>query len=358
MKLAIQNPPNPFARSEVVYDALDDDLLDDDGVPTAAAVAHLEVMDDASRSIIATNDSPDVGFDFSVNPYRGCFHACAYCSARHWHEKLGLGAGTDFDRKIVVKRDAPALLREAFEKPAWKGDYLFFSGATDCYQPLEAKLRLTRGCLEVCAAFRNPCGVMTKSPLVERDVDVLSELARVAPLTVSISIPFWDEGHARAIEPAVATPRRRMRTIEILARAGIDVGVNVAPLIPGLSDEDVPRILRAAKDAGAVHAETGFLMLPGSVAIVFTERVERALPLRAEKVLRRVREARGGRLNDPRFGKRDEAEGRYADATRAVFDATVRKLGLEKRNAARAPSAPTTFRRPPKRGDQLGLFEP
>jgi DNA repair photolyase len=349
----VQNPPNPFSRQEIEFL---DGLLDEDGRETLAKVSRLEVFADATRSIIAHNDSPDVGFDWSVNPYRGCYHACAYCSARHWHEKIGFGAGTDFDRKIVLKPDAPALLRDAFEAPSWRGETLFFSGATDCYQPLEAQWRLTRGCLEVCAAYRNPVGVMTKAPLVERDIDVLVELSRVTHLTVSISIPFWDAEKARAIEPSVATPQRRMRTIAALARAGIDVGVNVAPLIPGLSDEDVPSILRAASDAGARHAETSYLMLPGSVAPVFVERLSRALPLRVEKVLRRVREARGGQLNDARFHKRDEAEGNYAAATRALFDSMVKKLGLERRNAARVSSAATTFSRLGKRGDQLALF--
>src|SRR2546428_9101507 len=207
----ISNPPNPWLSTEVEY-------LDE--IPPAK----LEVYEDHTREILAHNDSPDVGFSWSVNPYRGCFHACAYCYARPTHEYLGLGAGTDFERKITVKPQAPQLLREAFERPSWKGELVVFSGVTDCYQPLEASYRLTRGCLEVCAEYRNPAGIITKSPLIERDLDVLQQLQRDARVSVSVSIPIWDRGHAHAIEPYVATPQRRMKAIERLAAAGLDVG--------------------------------------------------------------------------------------------------------------------------------------
>ena len=349
----VANPPNRFSKDEIEYL---DGLLDEDGDETFAKVARLQVFEDTTRSILASNDSPDLGFDWSVNPYRGCFHACAYCYARPSHEYLGMGAGTDFDRKIVVKPDAPALLREAFDRPSWKGEFVLFSGVTDCYQPLEASYRITRGCLEVCAEYRNPCGIITKAPLVERDLDVLVALSNVTDVSVTLSIPFWDVDKARAIEPSVATPQRRMRTVETLAKAGISVSVNVAPLIPGLSDEDVPLVLRAAKDAGATRAHTVFLRLPGSVAPVFEERLRRSLPMRAEKVLRRIREARGGKLNDSRFGARQVGEGPYAAAALELFQRTAKQLGLAKGSAVEAPEKPTTFRRPAKRGDQLALF--
>jgi len=349
----VDNPPNRFSREEIEYL---DGLLDEDGDETFAKVARLQVFEDTTRNILASNDSPDLGFDWSVNPYRGCFHACSYCYARPSHEYLGFGAGTDFDRKIVVKPNAPELLREAFDKPSWKGDFVLFSGVTDCYQPLEASYRITRGCLEVCAAYRNPCGIITKAPLIERDLDVLIELSKVTDVSVTLSIPLWDVDKARAVEPSVATPQRRMRTVEALARAGITVGVNVAPLIPGLSDEDIPQILRAAKDAGASRANTVFLRLPGSVAPVFEERLRKYLPMRADKVMRRVREARGGKLNDATFGKRQSGEGPYAAAALELFHRTAKQLGLERGASTDAPDRPTTFRRPPKRGDQLGLF--
>lgn len=349
----VENPPNRFSKEEIEYL---DGLLDEDGDETFAKIARLQVYEDATRNILATNDSPDLGFAYSVNPYRGCFHACAYCYARPSHEYLGFGAGTDFDRKIVVKPDAPAMLREAFDKPSWKGDFVLFSGVTDCYQPLEASYRITRGCLEVCAEYRNPCGIITKAPLIERDIDVLVALSRVTDVSVTLSIPFWDVDKARAIEPSVATPQRRIRTVETLARAGISVSVNVAPLIPGLSDEDIPQILRAAKDAGATRAHSVFLRLPGAVATVFEERLRRSLPMRVDKVMRRVREARGGKLNDTTFGKRQTGEGPYARAVLEMFARTAKQLGLGKGSAVEAPERPTTFRRPPKKGDQLGLF--
>jgi len=242
-RLPVDNPKNRFAETETVY-------LDDEEAPNA----ELEVYFDRTGSVLAKNDSPDVGFTYSVNPYRGCLHGCAYCYARPTHEYLSFGAGTDFDRKIVVKPRAPELLREAFDKRSWKGDLIVFSGVTDCYQPLEASYRLTRGCLEVCAEYRNPVGIITKAPLIERDLDVLVKLHEVARVGVSVSVPLWDPDKARAVEPFVATPQRRIKTIERLAAAGLDVGVNVAPVIPGLGDEDIAEILTAAAAAGARRA--------------------------------------------------------------------------------------------------------
>jgi DNA repair photolyase len=336
----VANPPNPWATSEVEY-------LDGE-----TPLAQLQVYEDHTRAILAHNDSPDVGFAWSVNPYRGCFHACAYCYARPSHEYLSFGAGTDFERKIVVKPNAPELLREAFDQPKWGGDLVAFSGVTDCYQPLEASYRLTRGCLQVCAEYRNPAAVITKSPLIERDVDVMQALSSVARFSVMVSIPFWDEGRARAIEPFVTTPARRARTIERLARAGLRVGVMVGPVIPGLNDEDIGDVLRAAKDAGAEYAGMVLLRLPGPVKEVFETRLRASLPLRADRVLRRIRETRGGKMYDSRFGVRGRGEGPYADAIAALFEQTAMKLGLRTRHFAEEEPA-TTFQRP--RG-QLGLF--
>jgi DNA repair photolyase len=312
----LSNPPNPWATTEVEYL---------EGAPEV----RLEVYEDQTRQILAKNDSPDVGFNWSVNPYRGCFHACAYCYARPSHEYLSWGAGTDFDRKIVVKPDAPALLRAAFAKRTWKKETVVFSGVTDCYQPLEASYRLTRGCLEVCVETANPAGFITKSPLIERDIDLLVELGRVASAHVTVSIPFWDVDKARVIEPYVATPVRRMHVIEKLARAGVSVGVNVAPVIPGLNDQDIPRVLAAAKEAGAGYAGFVLLRLPGSVKAVFEERLRAGLPLQAERVLHRIRETRGGELYDPRFGVRGRGEGPYAHAIKTLFQSTAAKLGLQ-----------------------------
>jgi DNA repair photolyase len=311
----ISNPPNPWASTFVEYL---------EGAPQVK----LEVYEDRTRTILSKNDSPDVGFTYSVNPYRGCFHACAYCYARPGHEYLGFGAGTDFDRKIVVKMEAPRLLRQAFQKKSWKRETVVFSGVTDCYQPLEASYRLTRGCLEVCAEATNPVAVITKAPLIERDLDVLQELVRVAEAHVTVSVPFWDVEKARSVEPYVATPQRRMRTVRAMADAGIPVSVNVAPIIPGLSDEEIPKILTAARDAGATSAGCVLLRLPGPVAQVFEERIRAAMPLRADRILHRIRETRDGRINDARFGTRGRGEGPYADAIRGLFVATATRLGL------------------------------
>jgi DNA repair photolyase len=299
-----------------------------------------------------------------VNPYRGCFHGCAYCYARPTHEYLGFGSGTDFERKIVVKPDAAALLREAFEKKSWKGELVMFSGNTDCFQPLEASYRLTRACLEVCAEYSNPVSVITKAPLIERDLDVLGALARDAELGVTISIPFWDEATARAMEPYVATPSRRMKTVKRLADAGISVSVNVAPVCPGLNEGDIAPILTAAKEAGATSASMTMLRLPGSVKQVFEERIRKEVPLRAERILARTREVRGGRLNDPRFGQRQTGEGIYAEAIASLFQRTAERLGLRSRQVAPdEPCTAATFRRPPpqvsaKSCGQLDLFAP
>jgi DNA repair photolyase len=337
----LSNPPNPWASSEIEY-------LEE--IPRA----RLEVYEDGTREILAHNDSPDLGFAWSINPYRGCMHACAYCYARPSHEYLSFGAGTDFETKIAVKMRAVELLRAAFERPSWKGEFILFSGVTDCYQPLEASLRLTRGCLETCAEYRNPAGIITKAPLIERDLDVLQDLAQHASMHVTLSVPFWDPEHARLIEPLVATPRRRLQTVERLAKAGIPVGVNVAPIIPGLNDEDLPRVLAAAKDAGAQSAGYVLLRLPGSVKTVFEQRLRAALPLRAERVLHRIRQTRGGKLYDSRFGIRGRGDGLYARAIQDLFDATIRKLRLNSHHGQDA-HPPSTFRRPPRHG-QLTLF--
>jgi DNA repair photolyase len=339
LRQPLRNPPNPWATTAVEY------------LEGLAPPAGLEVYEDDSRGILSHNDSPDVGFDWSVNPYRGCFHACAYCYARPSHEYLSFGAGTDFDRKIVVKKRAAELLREAFDSPKWRGERVAFSGVTDCYQPLEATYRLTRACLEVCAEYRNPVSIITKSSLVERDVDVLRELASVSSVLISISVPFWDQAKARAIEPFVTTPARRLRTIGRLAKAGLRVGVMVAPIIPGLNDEELGDVLREAREAGASHAGSVLLRLPGPVKDVFAERLRASLPLRADRVLRRIRETQGGKMYDSTYGVRGRGEGPYAEAIAALFEQTARRLGLD--TSWEPPTGPSPFLRP--RG-QLPLF--
>lgn len=314
----------------------------------------LELFEDHSREILSENRSPDLGFRWSVNPYRGCLHACAYCYARPYHEYLSFGAGTDFDTKILVKRNAAELLRRAFERRSWKGERLMFSGVTDCYQPLEASLRLTRACLEVCAEYRNPVGIITKGALIERDLALLTRLASEASLKVVVSLPFFEPEVARAMEPLAPSPKRRLLTIQRLVSAGIPVGVNVAPLIPGLSDESMVRVLTAAREAGARSAAFTLLRLPGSVQAVFESRLRGSLPLRAERVLHRIRETRGGKLYDARFGVRMRGEGSYADGIARLFELTLRKLGLTSHDLPEPRESP--FRRPGRAGDQLALW--
>src|SRR5262249_21733784 len=241
---------------------------------------------------------------FSVNPYRGCFHACAYCYARSSHEYLGFGAGTDFDRKIVVKTNAPQRLREHFEKPSWKGDWIAFSGNTDCYQPLEASYRLTRGCLEVCRDYRNPFGIITKSALIRRDVDLLAELAPQMVVSVCLSICFSDDAMSRAIEPNTSPPSQRFVTLRLLSAAGVRTAVGVAPVIPGLNDSQISAILERARAAGATGAFLLPIRLSGRTLDVFRERLAEAYPTRAPKVWSAIEQVRGGKWNETRFGAR------------------------------------------------------
>jgi len=336
--LPVSNPQNRFESVVLEYDEGE------------APDAGLEVYEDQSKSILATNDSPDVGFRWSVNPYRGCQHACSYCYARPSHEYLSFGAGTDFSRKIVVKKRAPELLRDAFDKPSWKGELIVFSGITDCYQPLESKLRITRACLDVCAEYRNPVGIITKSPVIERDIDVLQELTRVARVRVSVSVPFWDAGVAKALEPTVTTPERRMKIVETLAKAGIPVGVSVSPIVPGLNDEHLGDVLERARDAGATHAFYVLLRLPGAVKEVFEKAIHEHLPLRAEKILRRLREAHGGKVYDSSFGQRGRGSSVYTDTIRVLFERTAKRYGLNPDEMTHydpaTGDAPSTFQRP------------
>lgn len=336
----VRNPPNPWHSTYVDYL----------GAPPKAEV---KVYEERARSILSKNDSPDVPFTFSVNPYRGCFHACAYCYARPSHEYLDFGAGSDFERKLVVKTNAPSLLRATFERRSWQGEPLVFSGNTDCYQPLEASYRLTRALLETCVAYRQPVGIITKAALIERDVDVLTALARVTRVRVFVSLAFARSDTARAMEPSTPSPKRRLATVRRLSAAGIDVGVAVAPIIPGLNDEELPELLEAAASAGARRAFRVMLRLPGPVVQVFEDRLRETLPMRADKVLNAIREARGGALNVAEFGKRMKGEGERWRATAQLFDATCQRVGL-----AYGPGEPplsTSFRRPTA---QLGLFDP
>ncbi len=334
----IANPPNPFESRHR-------ELLE------PAASPQLTVYADETREILSRNESPDLPFRWSLNPYRGCFHACAYCYARPTHEYWGFGAGTDFENKIVVKEDAPRLLRQHFEKPGWRGELILFSGNTDCYQPIEAEYGLTRGCLQVCAEYRNPVAIITKGALVHRDLDVLLQLQREAWLMVYFSIPFASDEMARKVEPQAPSTTKRFSTMKALADAGISTGISIAPIIPGLNDDMLAELLDSAHEAGACTATSSLLRLSGNVESVFLERMGQAFPERIGKITTRLREVRGGGLTESRFFQRQVGQGSYWEMIEQLFSISKRRAGFSDDHAM---DYPQTFRRP--RGEQVSLF--
>jgi DNA repair photolyase len=342
---AAGNPKNRFERIEV-----DPDPAEHDAEESRPETVYLR---DHSRSIIARNASPDIGFDASINPYRGCTHGCLYCYARPTHEYLGLSAGLDFETKVLVKEDAPELLRKELSSRRWKPEVLSMSGVTDPYQPVEKKLRITRRCLEVLAEFRNPVVVVTKNYLVTRDIDLLSNLARHAAAAVAISLTTLDDDLRRVMEPRTSRPTRRLGAIEKLAGAGIPVGVMMAPVIPGLTDHELPALISAAAGAGATFAAYTPVRLPGAVRPIFEDWLARHFPERKDKVLNRIRSIRDGNLNDPRFVSRMRGEGIFADHIDQLFSISCRRTGIERGSFPRLSTA--AFR---NNGDaQPGLFD-
>jgi DNA repair photolyase len=344
---------NPTGRFEPVQlepdlDALAD-VPDEDRLVESATRA-TRALRDPSRSALTTNRSPDIPFDTSLNPYRGCEHGCAYCYARPTHEYLGFSAGLDFETKILVKERAPELLRRELSAPRWRPQVVALSGVTDPYQPLERRTRLTRRCLEVFAEFRNPVSIITKSALVTRDVDLLRRLADDDAVSVSISITTLDAALQRALEPRASSSARRLAAIETLARAGIPTGVMVAPILPGLTDAETPAILEAAAAAGAAWAGHIVLRLPHGLRELFDDWLLTHRPLRRDKVLGRLQSLRGGRLNDPRFGTRMRGEGRFAEQIADLFRLCARRHGLDRPQPTLSTAA---FRRPG--GTQLAL---
>lgn len=318
---AAANPVNRFERIE--FERVEDYDPSEDPAPAT------QFLRDTTSRIITFNDSPDVGFSAGINVYRGCEHGCAYCFARPTHEYLGFSAGLDFESKIVVKHDAPALLRRELSSPKWQPQVVAMSGVTDCYQPIERKLKLTRGCLEVFAEFRNPVVVITKNHLVARDVDLLAELSRYQAVAVHISITTLDASLTPKLEPRASLPKMRLAAIRTLSEAGVNVGVLAAPMIPGLTDHELPNIIAAAAEAGACHAGFVPLRLPFAVKEIFVDWLERHFPDRKENVLNRIRSLRGGKLNDPNFGTRMRGEGIFAEQLSKVFQVASRRAGLE-----------------------------
>ena len=339
-----ENPPNRFEKLSYQPEPSDDE--------TEASLPETQWLKDSSRSAINYNDSPDVGFDASLNPYRGCEHGCVYCYARPTHEYLGFSSGLDFETKILVKEDAPEQLRRDLSSPSWKPQVLAISGVTDAYQPLERRLGLTRRCLEVLAEFLNPAAIITKNQLVTRDIDLLMELARHRAIAVFLSVTTLDADLARIMEPRASTPALRLEAIRALAQAGIPVGVMVAPTLPGLTDHEMPSIIAAAAQAGARFAGYVVLRLPYAVKSLFERWLEEHMPDRKAKVLNRIRAVRGGKLNDPRFKSRMRGEGIFAEQIAKLFTASCRKAGILGRHPELSTAA---FRRPS--GSQLSFFD-
>jgi DNA repair photolyase len=332
---AADNPSNRFDKLTYTADS-------DASEPDAPRLA-TEFLRDRSRSILARNESPDVGFDVSINPYRGCEHGCVYCFARPSHETLGFSSGLDFETKILVKEDAPELLRAELACPKWTPQVIAVSGVTDAYQPIERGLRLTRRCIEVLQEFRNPVLIITKNHLVARDRDLLGDLARDRAAGVFLSVTSLDGELQRAMEPRASAPERRLEAIRALAEAGVPVGVLVAPVIPGLTDHEMPAILRAAAEAGARYAGYVPLRLPYAVKDLFDRWLVDHFPDRKEKILRRIRDLRGGKLNDPRFGSRLRGQGIFADEIATLFAIACRRAGIAE---GRVELSTAAFRRP------------
>ncbi len=337
-----ENPANRFEKIE--FEPTEEEISEGISPETV-------FYKDTSKSIITYNDSPDVGFNAGINPYRGCEHGCIYCYARPSHEFLGLSLGLDFESRIFVKENAASLLRKELSSPKYVPDTIALSGNTDCYQPAERRFRLTRACLEVLSEFRNPAGVVTKNHLVTRDIDLLRGFAEWDGIAVAVSITTLDPALRMKMEPRTSEPRLRLRAIEELSRNGIPVIVMVAPVIPGLTDHEIPNIIKSAADAGARSAGFIMLRLPYGVSDLFTAWLERHFPERKEKVLNRIRSVRGGKLNSAEFHDRMRGKGIYAEQARELFEVACRKAGFD---GNKIDLSTEHFRRPG--GTQLDLF--
>ncbi|MET0224521.1 MAG: PA0069 family radical SAM protein [Terrimicrobium sp.] len=336
---AISNPRNRF---EPLAIELDDEFADEARNPET------QFLRDDTQTLISYSDSPDLGFRASVNPYRGCEHGCAYCYARPYHEYLGFSAGLDFETRIMVKLSAPELLRRELSSPKWQPQVVAMSGVTDCYQPIERKLEITRRCLEVLAEFQNPVAIVTKNYLVTRDLDILERLAAVRAASVNLSITTLDAELARRLEPRASLPRHRLQAVARLSAAKIPVRVLIAPVVPGLNDHEIPAILSAARKSGAQDAGYVLLRLPYGVKEIFSDWLATHLPGSQNKILDRIRATRGGALNDPRFGSRMRGEGSEAEAIRRLFEVAVAHEGF---NKGRMSLSSAAFRNP--YGEQL-----
>ena len=343
------NPANRFEKLHVDLGDADVVQIDPTSDEEAKPRRETQFFRDLTKTIIARNDSPDVGFETSINPYRGCEHGCIYCFARPTHEYLGMSAGLDFESRIMVKENAAKLLEEELSSPKWEPQTLVMSGVTDPYQPVERKLRITRGCLEVLAKFRNPVAIITKNRLVTRDIDLLGELASHQASAVNVSVTSLNPEIQRVLEPRTSSPSARLEAVAALRAAGIPVGVMVAPIIPGLTDHEIPKIVEACAKAGAQFAGYTIVRLPWAIAPLFEHWLDEHFPEKKEKVLSRIRHIRNGKMNDARWGTRTKGEGIFAEQIRSMFEVACRRFGI----IGRPKLSTAAFRRP---REQLNLF--
>jgi DNA repair photolyase len=342
----------PANRFERVAREVDGEWLDDEGAGAETKIATQYLPDD-SQSLVTQNDSPDIGFRYSANPYRGCAHGCSYCYARPTHEYLGFDAGLDFESRILVKHRAPELFREWLMRPAWVPETIMFSGVTDCYQPIEREYRLTRQCLEVAWESRQPISIVTKNALIRRDLDLLTPMAQHQLIHVAISVTTLRQDLSRTMEPRTSSPAARLEAMRALSDAGVPTQVMVAPVIPGLNDHEIPRILEAAQQHGAQQAGYTLLRLPQTVLPVFQQWLQQTLPLQAERITQRVMSVRSGKMNDSQFGQRMRGTGPLADQIAATFQVFRQRYGLSEP----MPTLNTTnFRSPRPLSGQLRLF--
>lgn len=337
------NPPNRFERLHLSPDP--DSPAEEQPHPRT------EFFEDGTESLLTKNNSPDVGFSYGLNVYRGCEHGCAYCFARPYHEYLGWSSGLDFETKILVKKRAPELLRRELSARRWQPQPVAMSGATDCYQPAERHFQLTRRCLEVFAELRHPVFIITKNALVTRDLDLLQELARYHCIAVHVSVTTLDSDLGGKLEPRASRPAARLRAIRELSAAGIPVGVMVAPIIPGLTDQEMPAILAAAAEAGATRAGHVLVRLPFAVKDVFLQWLDDHVPTKKARIVDRLMTLHGGKLYDSDWGKRMRGEGIFAVQLNELFRATSRRAGLNREEFSLSTEH---FRRPG--GQQLELF--
>jgi DNA repair photolyase len=347
---AVTNPDNRYELQR--REAVDDGWYRDEPAPLRT-----EISVDTSRTIISRNQSPDIPFDRSINPYRGCEHGCIYCYARPTHAWLGLSPGLDFESRLFYKPDAALQLERELAKPGYRPATIVVGSNTDPYQPIERELRITRSLLEVLRDCRHPVAVTTKSALVLRDLDLLADMAAEGLAAVQISITTLDTGLARRLEPRAASPKRRLEAIGELARTGVPTGVLVSPLIPGLTDQDLERVLEAAAQAGATRAGSLLIRLPLEIKDLFRDWLQAHFPERAGKVLSLIRQCRGGKLNDAQFGRRFIGTGPVADLLRQRFELAAGRLDLLRQDAGWELTA-NRFRAPAPVATQLSLFDP